>query len=45
MSNGPVIVSWNFTNWVTVVLMVAAGFLIWKFIGDQVKKRVELAGA
>jgi hypothetical protein len=37
MSDAPVILTWNFTNWVTVVLMVLLGMLAIKTIHSAAK--------
>lgn len=33
-----VMLSWNVTNWITVVLMVAIGFAVLTLIGQGVRK-------
>jgi hypothetical protein len=35
----PVILTWNVTNWITVILMAAVGFIILGFIQKLVVKR------
>lgn len=32
------LISWNFTNWVTVVLMVALGFAVLALLSQGVRK-------
>lgn len=42
----PVILTWNVTNWVTVILMAAVGFIILGFIQKLVvKKRAAAASS
>jgi hypothetical protein len=41
MSDSPVILTWNFTNWVTVVLMVTLGMLAIKVIHSGAKKYMD----
>lgn len=38
MSDSPVILSWNFSNWITVVLMVLLGVGAIKIIHSGAKK-------
>lgn len=38
-----VILSWNFTNWVTVILMVTLGFVIFRTIHNVIQKRMAAA--
>lgn len=38
MSDSPVILTWNFTNWITVVLMVILGVGAFKMIHAGAKK-------
>lgn len=46
MPNDSVILTWNATNWVTVILMAAVGFFILGFIQKLVaKKRAASAAA
>jgi hypothetical protein len=37
------IITWNFTNWVTIVLMVALGFVALGFVAKVVKQRTAKA--
>lgn len=39
MADDSVILTWNPTNWVTVILMAATGFVILGFIQKLVKRR------
>lgn len=44
MSESPVVISWNVTNWITVVLMAAIGFAIVGFAASAWKKHKANAG-
>lgn len=37
----PVVITWNITNWITVVLMAAVGFAIYKAVTSYVQKKAE----
>lgn len=34
------IITWNFTNWITIVLMALVGFLVFGFVVGSTKKFV-----
>lgn len=39
MAEGGNIIEWNFTNWMTVILMAAIGFTVVGFVVKTVKSR------
>jgi len=39
------ILSWNFTNWLTVVLMVAVGYALFGMVVSAVRTNLPSAGA
>jgi hypothetical protein len=41
----PVVISWNATNWITVVLMAALGFAVLGFGARVLKRRSAAAGS
>ena len=41
----PVILTWNVTNWITVILMAAVGFIILGFVQKLVVKKRQQAAA
>ena len=45
MAEDSVILTWNVTNWVTVIIMAAAGFIVLGFIQKLVAKQRANAAA
>lgn len=39
----PVVITWNFTNWVTVVLMALLGFMLVGLVASFIQKQKEKA--
>jgi hypothetical protein len=38
-----VVISWNFTNWVTVILMALIGWAVYKMVTGFVQRRAAMA--
>lgn len=38
-------ITWNFPNWITVVLMVALGYLVTSIVAQLVRGRLGMKGA
>lgn len=43
--NGETVISWNFTNWVTVVLMVAVGLSVLWLVSQGIRKVIPATSA